>query len=94
MERFGQNVNAENEMVGSCEVSGQGLCGQNGLEMQLPGKTKWGRPRRRYLDVVKEEMQEVGAREDVVFDRSLWRICSLIRKPKEEDEFAETITRD
>ena len=27
------------------------------------------------LDVVKEDMQEVGAREDEVFDRSLWRIC-------------------
>ena len=93
MERYGQNVNAE--MVRSCEVSGQGLCGQNGLEMQLPGKTKWGRPRRRYLlDVVKEEMQDVGAREDVVFDQSLWRICSLIRKLKEEDEFAETTPRD
>ena len=27
-----------------------------------------------YLDVVKEDMQEVGAREDVVFDRDVWRI--------------------
>ena len=27
------------------------------------------------LDVVKEDMQEVGASEDEVFDRSLRRIC-------------------
>ena len=29
----------------------------------------------RYLDVVKEDMQELGAREDEVFDRSVWIIC-------------------
>ena len=28
------------------------------------------------LDVVKEDMQEVGAREDEVFDRNVRRICS------------------
>ena len=33
------------------------------------GKTKHGRPCRKYLDMVKEDMQEVGAREDEVFDR-------------------------
>ena len=27
------------------------------------------------LDVVKEDLQEVEAREDEVFDRSVWRIC-------------------
>ena len=32
-------------------------------------RSKWG-----YLDVVKEDMQEVGEREDEVFDRSLCRI--------------------
>ena len=32
------------------------------------------------LDVVKEDMQEVGAREDDVFDRSVWRIHCGDRK--------------
>ena len=36
-------------------------------EMQWPGKRKQGRPRRSYLDVLKEDMQEVGVREDEVF---------------------------
>ena len=36
--------------------------------MQLPGERKWGRRKRRYFDVVWEDMQEVGAREDEVFD--------------------------
>ena len=38
------------------------------LEMQLPGKR---RPKRRYLDVGKEDMQR--RREYEVFDRTLWR---------------------
>ena len=42
--------------------------------MQLPGKRKWGRLKRRYLDVVKEDMQEVGVTEDEVFDRSVWTV--------------------
>ena len=42
--------------------------------MQLPGKIKRGRPKRRYLDEVKENMQEVEAREDEVFDRS---VCTI-----------------
>ena len=33
------------------------------MEMSLPGKRKRGRPKRRFLDVVKEDMGKVGARE-------------------------------
>ena len=40
--------------------------------MQLPEK-KRGRPKMRYLDVVRNDMLEVGAREDEVFDRRVWR---------------------
>ena len=36
--------------------------------MQLPGKRKRGRPKMRYLAVVKADMQEVGVMEDEVFD--------------------------
>ena len=43
--------------------------GRKELQMQLTGKIKRGRPQMRYLDVVKEDMQEVGAREGEVFDR-------------------------
>ena len=39
----------------------------------MPGKRKQGRPKRRYLDVVMENMQEVGAREDEVFARRVSR---------------------
>ena len=40
--------------------------GRKVLEMLLPGKRKRRRRKRRYLDAVKEDMREVGAREDEV----------------------------
>ena len=39
------------------------------MEIELPGKRKRGRPKRRFLDVVKEDMGEVGAKETNIEDR-------------------------
>ena len=44
------------------------------MEMELPGKRKRGRPKRRFLDVVKEDMVEVGAKETAIEDRKMWRM--------------------
>ena len=48
------------------------------LEMQLEGRRKRGRRKqgrpKRSLDVMKEEMQEVGASEDEVFAGRVWII--------------------
>ena len=41
------------------------------MEMELPGKRKRGRPKRRFSDVVKENMGEVGAREKDIGNRAL-----------------------
>ena len=43
------------------------------METKLPGKRKRGRPKRRFLDVVKEDMGEFGAKETDVEDRTVWR---------------------
>ena len=43
------------------------------MEMELLGKRRSGRPKRRFLDVVKEDMGEVGAKETDVEDRKVWR---------------------
>ena len=64
-------------------------CGKKVLEMQLPGQRKRGRQRRRYLDVVKEDMQQAGARDDEMFFRSvLENMLSrpLMGKMEEEEE--------
>ena len=44
------------------------------LERQLLGKRIRGRSSRGYMYVVEKAIQEVGAREGEVFDRSLWII--------------------
>ena len=41
------------------------------LRLELPGKRKRGRPKRRFRDVVKEDMAEFE--EDDIEDRNNWR---------------------
>ena len=52
----------------------QEYVGRKMMEMELPGKRKRGKPKRRFLDVVKEDMKEVGAKETDVEDRKVWRM--------------------
>ena len=47
--------------------------GRRVLEMELPGKREVGRPKRRFMDAVKEGLKEVGVNEGDVHDRSNWR---------------------
>ena len=44
------------------------------MEMESPGKRKRGRPKKRFLDVVKEDMGKVGAKETDVEDKKVWRM--------------------
>ena len=43
------------------------------LRMELPGKRKRGRPKRRFMDVVKEDMAEDEVTEEDTEDRNNWR---------------------
>ena len=52
----------------------QEYVGKKMMEMELPGKRKRGRPKRRFLDVVKEDMKEIGAKEMDIEDRKMWRM--------------------
>ena len=38
--------------------------GRRTLKMELPGRTQRGRGKRRFMDVVREDMQVVGMREE------------------------------
>ena len=44
------------------------------MEMELPGKRRRERPKTRFLDVVKEDMKEVGVKEMDIEDRKMWKM--------------------
>ena len=50
-----------------------GYIGRRMLRMELPGKRKRGWPKRRFIDVVKEDMAEVEVTEENTVDRNNWR---------------------
>ena len=41
--------------------------------MELPGRRKRGKPKRKYMDIVKEDMRVVGVTEDAVGDWEKWK---------------------
>lgn len=47
--------------------------GKKMLEMAVPGRRKRGRPRRRWMDLAREDMKRVGAIEGDEMDRVKWR---------------------
>lgn len=51
--------------------------GRRMLEMELPGRRKRGRPKRRYMDSISEDLKAAGARKEDARDRERWK--KLIR---------------
>lgn len=47
--------------------------GRKMLKMELPGRRHRGRPKRRYMDAIKEDMKLVGGSEKDIEDRVRWR---------------------
>ena len=50
--------------------------------MAVPGRRKRGRPRRKLMDLVREDMEKVGAREGDEVDRVKWRLLSCCGDPE------------
>ena len=58
--RFGEKtLEARLRWYGHVRRKDDGYIGRRMLRMELPGKRKRGRPKRRFMDVVKEDMAEV-----------------------------------
>ena len=56
--------------------------GKRMLEMAVPGRRKRGRPRRRWMDLLSEDMRRVGAKEGDEMDRVRWRRLSRCGDPE------------
>ena len=54
-----------------------GYTGRRMLKMELPGKRKRGRPKKKFIDRLREDMQVIGATEKDAEDRNRWKrmIC-------------------
>ena len=75
MGRFGEKTReARLRWYGHVLRKDDGYIGRRMLRMELPGKRKRGRPKRRFMDVVKEDMAEVEVKEEDAEDRSNWRL--------------------
>ena len=61
---------------------GDKLWDERKMEMAVPGKRKRGRPRRSWTDLMREDMERVGAREGDLVDRVKWRIFSRCGDPE------------
>ena len=69
MGTFGEKTReARLRWYGHLRRKDDGYIGRRMLRMELPGKRKRGRPKRRFMDVAKEDMAEVEVtEEDTVF---------------------------
>ena len=52
------------------------------MEMAVPGRRKRGRPRRRWMDLEREDLKSVGAKEGDKIDRVKWRILLRCGDPE------------
>ena len=49
--------------------------GKRLLRMEVPGKRRKGRPKRRYMDVLREDLKTVRGTLTDAAHRSIWRRC-------------------
>ncbi|MCI4387574.1 hypothetical protein PGIGA_G00075700 [Pangasianodon gigas] len=55
--------------------------GRRMLDMELPGRRQRGRPKRRYMEVINEDMKLVGASVEDAEDRDRWRVMICCGDP-------------
>ena len=52
------------------------------MEMVVPGRRKRGKPRRRWINLAREDMERVGAKEGGEVDRNKWKILLRCGDPE------------
>ena len=74
--------NAKLRWYGHVKRREEGYVGKRMMEMAVPGRRKRGRPRRRSMDLARDDMKRVGAREGDEVNRVKWKILSLCGDPE------------
>ena len=74
--------NARLRWYGHVKRREEDYVGKRIMEMVVPGIRKRGRPRRRWMDLVRGDMKRVGAREGDEVDRVKWRLLLLCGDPE------------
>ena len=70
---FGQNVREERlRWFGHVLRKDRGYILQRMLNLEVPGKRRGGRPKRKFIDVVNEDMRAIGVTEQDARDRVKW----------------------
>ena len=73
--KFGEETReARLRLYGHLRRKDDGNIGRKMLRMELPGKGKRRRPKRRFMDVVKKSMAVVEVTEEDAVDRNNWRM--------------------
>ena len=72
----GRLWNARLRWYGHVKRREEGYVEKRMMEMAVPGRRKRGRPRRRWVDLAREDIERVGAKERDEVDREKWRILS------------------
>ena len=52
------------------------------MEMAVPRRRKRGKPRRRWMDLAREDLKSVGAKKEDEIDRVKWTILSRCGDPE------------
>ena len=60
-------------MVGDVIRREEHYVGRRATEVKVQGRRKRGRPKRRWLDKVKDDFKEKGLSAEEVYDRVIWR---------------------
>ena len=95
MERFGEKTReARLRWYGHLRRKDDGYIGRRMLRMELPEKRKRGRPERRFMDVVKDEMVEVELTEEDTEVRNNWRRKIRCDDPGWEKPREEVLNKD
>ena len=66
--------------------SGEHYVGRRAMVMKVQGRRKRRRPKRRWLDKVKDDIKEKGLSADDVYDRATWRRMSSYIDPTQKWE--------